>query len=70
MTVSLNGPVGQDFDLYVRAGAPPTRRLYDARGFGSTAQETVRLDIAGGTVFIMVDSWRGRGAYEVNLEFG
>ncbi len=67
MTVTLNGPAGQDFDLYLRAGQPPTRNVFDARGFSSLPNEEVRLDVTGGQVFILVDSWRGSGDYEVRI---
>jgi hypothetical protein len=69
LRVTLRGPTGQDFDLYVRAGMPPTRTLFDARGFSSSPNEDVQLDVSGGDVFILVDSWRGAGAYEVQLAF-
>jgi hypothetical protein len=68
LTVSLRGPDGQDFDLYLRAGSPPTRRVFDARGFSALPNEEVALDITGGTVFILVDSWRGSGDYELRIQ--
>ncbi len=68
LTITLTGPHGKDFDLYVRGGLQPSRREYDARGFSATPNEKVSLDVAGGDVFIMVDSWRGSGAYEVEVE--
>ena len=67
ISVTLRGPLGQDFDLYVRAGLPPTRRVFDARGFSGTPNETVSLNVAGGSVFVMVDSWRGSGTYSGEL---
>jgi hypothetical protein len=69
MTVMLFGPSGADFDLYVRAGLAPTRSLFDARGFTANSNERVSLDISGGEMHIMVDSWRGSGSYEVEVEF-
>ena len=68
LTVSLRGPVGVDFDLYLRAGSPPTRRVFDARGFSALPNEEVALDVTGGTVFILVDSWRGSGDYELRIQ--
>jgi hypothetical protein len=65
LRIALRGPSGQDFDLYVRAGFPPTRANFDGRGFSSSPNEDVRLSVSGGDVFIMVDSWRGAGAYEL-----
>ena len=70
MTVSLSGPAEADFDLYVRAGMPPTRSEFDARGFQSGSQERLVLNVAGGEVFIAADSWRGSGSYEIDVEFG
>lgn len=70
LIVTLTGPRGQDFDLYVRAGLQPSRREFDARGFSATPNERVSLNVAGGDVFIMVDSWRGSGSYEVEVEMG
>ncbi len=70
LTVTLTGPRGQDFDLYVRAGLQPSRTAFDARGFSATPNEKVTLNIAGGDVFILVDSWRGSGPYEVEVEMG
>ena len=68
--VTLLGPQqGADFDIYLRAGTPPTRRMFDARGFSPAANETVELDVSGGEVFVLVDSWRGSGSYEVSIEF-
>lgn len=69
MTVTLIGPAGQDFDLYVRAGLPPDRQIFDARGFSASASEQVELNVSGGEVFILVDAWRGSGSYEVEVSF-
>ncbi len=66
--VTLTGPSGQDFDLYVRAGLQPSRQQYDGRGFSGSSNEVVRLNVSGGDLFIMVDSWRGSGVYEVEVE--
>ncbi len=68
LTVTLTGPSGKDFDLYLRAGLRPSRQEFDARGFSGTSNEKVSLNVTGGDVFIMVDSWRGSGAYEVEIE--
>ncbi len=70
LTVKLSGPAGQDFDLYVRQAALPSRTAFDARGFSGSANEEVRLNVSGGDVFILVDSWRGSGSYEVEIQFG
>lgn len=69
MRVTLRGPANSDFDLYVRAGSAPTRTLFDARGFTGSSNEEVSLNVSGGDVFVMIDSWKGRGAYEVDIVF-
>jgi peptidoglycan hydrolase-like protein with peptidoglycan-binding domain len=69
MTVILDGPAGTDFDLYLRAGIAPTRTLFDARGFSGSSHEEVSLNVSGGDVFVMVDSWQGSGNYEVKVTF-
>lgn len=68
LTVTLRGPNNADFDLYVRMGLQPTRQLFDARGFSGTPNEKVTLNVSGGEAFIMVDSWRGSGSYELEVE--
>jgi len=67
LNVVLTGPKDADFDLYLRAGLEPTRQRFDVRGFGSTANEEVNLDVTGGEIFILVDSWSGSGEYEVTV---
>ena len=65
--MTLHGPDGQDFDLYVRAGLPPSRTAFDARSFTASSNEEVRIQVPGGEVFILVDSWQGKGNYEVEV---
>jgi peptidoglycan hydrolase-like protein with peptidoglycan-binding domain len=67
MTVTLRGAEGQDFDLYVRAGLPPSRTAFDGRSFTASSNEEVRLQVSGGEMFILVDSWRGSGNYELQI---
>lgn len=68
LVVTLTGPLNADFDLYLRRGLPPNRSQFDARGFTSSSREKVRLTVSGGSVFVMVDSWRGAGDYTVEIE--
>lgn len=68
MTVTLSGPLAADFDLYLRRGLPPSRSQFDGRGFSSSSSEKVRLNVSGGTVFVLVDSWRGKGDYTIEIE--
>ncbi len=67
VTVALNGPPGADFDLYLRSGLQPTRSQFDARGFSPGPDETLTLRLSGGELFILVDSFRGSGSYEVEI---
>lgn len=69
MRATLRGPRDADFDLYVRSGTAPTRQLFDARGFTASSNEELTLAVSGGDVFIMVDSWRGSGRYELDVVF-
>lgn len=69
LTANLRGPAGQDFDLYLRVGLPPSRSSFDARGFTSSPNEEVSLNVNGGNVFVLVDSWRGSGKYELEIQF-
>jgi hypothetical protein len=64
LTVSLDGPDGQDFDLYVRYGSKPTTREWDKRGYTPTSKESITIDPAkAGYYYIMVHSYRGSGQY-------
>ncbi|HEU0131233.1 MAG TPA: pre-peptidase C-terminal domain-containing protein [Mycobacteriales bacterium] len=68
LKVDLAGPaaVGTDFDLYVRAGAKPTTSVYDARGFGLTATESVTVNNPQrGWYYVMVNALSGTGSFSV-----
>ena len=67
LEVNLDGPSsGADFDLYVRIGAQPTLTAYDARGYTTSADEHCEVTITSdSTVYIMVRSYSGSGAYEI-----
>jgi hypothetical protein len=67
LRLRLSGPRGTDFDLYVRAGSPPDRRSFDARSFTASSQEEIRFQSQGGDLFVLVDSWRGSGEYELQI---
>ena len=71
LLVRLSGPPGQDFDLYIRRGAPAGRGVgeYDGLGYGSTADETVSLEnVQPGTYHLLVHSYRGSGWYQLEVE--
>ena len=66
LSVRLEGPDGEDFDLYVKRGAPPTLEDYDRRGYTNSANEAVSLDVSeAGDYYIMVRSYRGSGDYRL-----
>ena len=67
--VTLNGPAGQDFDLYVKKGSVPTTEDYDASGFSGSADEKVAIQsVTPGDYFIMVRSYRGAGDFELDID--
>ena len=64
--VTLNGPDGQDFDLYVKYGSPPTTEDYDAIGYSAAADEKVLIpSVTPGEYYILVRSYRGAGDFTV-----
>ncbi len=68
LAVRLEGPSAEDFDLYVKKGAPPTVDDYDVRGFTDSANEAVSVDASeSGDYYIMVRSYRGAGGYQLNV---
>ncbi len=71
LLIKLDGPTGEDFDLYVRHGAPAGTEdgQYDAVGYGMTADELVTIeDPKPGTYYVLVYSYRGSGSYTVEVE--
>ena len=67
--VTLQGPEGEDFDLYVKYGSPPTTEDYDTVGYSSSANEKVVIRPAQpGDYYVMVRSYRGSGDFELRLE--
>lgn len=68
LAVRLVGPSGEDFDLYVKKGAPPTVDDYDVRGYTNSPNETVSVDASeSGDYYIMVRSYRGAGDYQLRV---
>ena len=71
LLVKLSGPSDQDFDIYVRHGAPVERQSqkYDEVSYGMTAEELVTInDPKPGTYYILVHSYRGSGSYTVQAK--
>ncbi|NHN48380.1 S8 family serine peptidase [Halostella sp. JP-L12] len=71
ITVSLDGPSGADFDLYVTLdGRTPTTSDYDKRSITQDSQETVVVDDVDSSteLGILVDSYSGSGSYTLSIE--
>ena len=71
LLIKLDGPSGQDFDLYVRYGQPAGtgEGAYDAVGYGSTADESIAIENPkAGTYYILVQSYRGSGRFDLEAD--
>ena len=71
LLVKVDGPEGQDFDLYVRRGQPVGKEQgqYDSVSYGVTADEVVTIaDPQPGTYFILVHSYQGSGTFNLEVE--
>ena len=67
--MTLKGPDGEDPDLYVKYGSPPTTEDYDAMGYSTSANEKVVIRSAQlGDYYIMVRSYRGSGDFDLKVE--
>lgn len=67
--ITLEGPEGQDFDLYVKKGDVPTTEDYDAIGYSASANEKVVVNPAEpGDYYIMVRSYQGSGDFEIRVK--
>ncbi|HEY9207129.1 MAG TPA: S8 family serine peptidase [Candidatus Methanoperedens sp.] len=66
LNISLDGPEGVDFDLYVRKGAKPTTTEYDERGYTGSASENIMIQAEESSDFyIMVHSYSGAGDFRL-----
>jgi hypothetical protein len=72
LIIKLDGPEGQDFDLFVRHGKPVERSKnngYDQVSWGVTADEVIAVNNPqAGTYYILVHSYRGSGSYSLQVE--
>jgi hypothetical protein len=59
---------GNDFDLYVGFGYPPTTYEYEVRGFASGGEDFTYDEIEAGIWHFMVHSYSGSGAYELQID--
>ena len=70
-TISVDGPGGVDFDLYIKRGSRPTTSDYDLRGYTPGPDEI--LQIAPGEpsrYYIVVRSYKGSGEFTLSVELG
>jgi len=70
ITVTLNGPQsGEDFDLYLKFGSPPTLDDYDMASTSSASQEQISgfTSPSAGPLYIMVWSYLGSGEYNIQV---
>lgn len=71
LLVRLEGPAGEDFDVYLRHGEPVDRNAdkYDEVSYGITSDELITVDDPKpGTYHILVHSYRGAGTYDLEVE--
>lgn len=69
LSVILQGPEGQDFDLYVKQGSEPTTEDYDEIGYSTTSNEKVAIQqVQPGDYYIMVRSYWGSGDFKVKVK--
>ncbi len=57
-----------DFDLYLKKGAIPSKSDYDQRSITETSNEKLELEnLDAGEYFILVNSFRGEGEYDLKV---
>lgn len=79
LSIAMTGPAcevegaycgSQDWDLYVRYGAPPTQSAYDCRPYQTSNNETCSFSGAGaGTWYVMVHAYQGSGEVQLQLTY-
>ena len=71
MIITLDGPGGVDFDLYVRRDVPPTTDSdgYEARSYSPGPDETLVFEPSSpGLYYIMVRSYSGAGDFRLRVK--
>ena len=71
LLIRLDGPAGEDFDIYVRQGDPVDRAAgqYDHVSWSYSSDELITVDDPQpGTYHILVHSYRGAGSYSLEVE--
>lgn len=69
LKVELKGPVGADFDLYIKEGSGVSTLSYDQRAYGTTADETIETDVKSGEYSILVTRYSGSGQFTITARF-
>jgi len=70
LTINLDGPEGQDFDLYVKYGERATTTYFDFKKTSSSPDEEITIDSTrDGDYYIMVSSYRGSGSFTLNAQY-
>ncbi len=69
LAITLEGPQGGDFDIYVKHGSPPTVEDYDLVGYSMKANQKVVIDSPeDGDCYLMVRSYRGAGDFSLRVD--
>jgi len=69
LAVTLEGPQGGDFDIYVKHGSPPTVEDYDLVGYSMSANQKMVIDSPeSGDCYLMVRSYRGAGDFSLRVD--
>jgi len=67
--ITLDGPDGIDFDLYVKRGTPPTISDFDQRAWTPGPDETLKIvPNTPGLYYILVRSHQGSGDFTLKVE--
>lgn len=68
-TITLDGPEGIDFDLYIKRDSPPSKSNYDLRGYSPQADELISVNPQNpGIYYILIHSYRGQGKFTLKVE--
>jgi hypothetical protein len=66
LIINLDGPVGQDFDLYIKFGSRAAVNDWDYRGYSPNPDEEITINpTKQGDYYIMVRSFNGKGDFSL-----
>jgi len=69
LTIDLRGPVGQDFDLYIKHNEEASAINWDFKRVTTKADETITIDpTSAGSYYILVYAYRGSGQFNLSTE--